>query len=122
MIRPLLAGFYLPKGHMGVGGSLQKHPFEILFVHEVGTGAGSQIPAPGQQLHGPAVDLLIAPVGIFSGIAALGKGRGIQNDIIVCPALLFAQFRKQFKYIPADKLQLQPVEPGIGGRFFYGCL
>ena len=44
---------------------------ELLLRGEVGAGAGGQIPAPGQQLHGPVVDLLVAGDGVwprFSGI------------------------------------------------------
>ncbi len=49
----------------------------------------AEIPAPGQQLHGPVVDLLVAGDGIGHGFPAFVKGRGSRMMKSYFPRLLF---------------------------------
>ena len=67
----------LPEGDGGVSGGLPEHPAEEVGGHEMGAGAGGQVAAPGEELHGFEVDLLIPPVGIFHRGPAFGKGGGV---------------------------------------------
>ena len=98
MVGALLAGLDLPELHPGVTGGAVEHFDEQLLGGEVAARAGGQISAPGQQLHGPVVDLLIAAHGVVYRLAALGEGRGIEDDEIVLPGLLL-QLRKQVEHV-----------------------
>ena len=64
----------------------------------MGAGAGGQVPAPGQQLHGPVVDLLVAGDGIGHGFPAFREGWGVQNDEVILYRFLF-QLGQQVKDI-----------------------
>ena len=89
----------------------------------MGAGAGGQIPAPGQQLHGPVVDLLVAAHGVLDGLAALGKGRGVQNDEVVFLGLT-GQGGQQVEHVGAQEIHLpvQAVAPGVLRRAVHGEL
>lgn len=77
MIGGLAAVLDLAQGDGGVGGRFAEHLAEEVRRHKVGAGAGGQVAAAGQELHGLEVDLFVAPVGVFHGGPALGEGRGV---------------------------------------------
>lgn len=77
MVGGLAAVLDLAQGDGGVGGRFAEHLTEEVRRHKVGAGAGGQIAAAGQELHGLEIDLFIAPVGVFHGGPALGEGRGV---------------------------------------------
>ena len=82
VVAALLPGLDLPQLYPGILGRRAQHLQKQLLRGEVAAGAGGQIAAPWQEPHGPVVDLLIAGHGPLGGLAALGEGRGIQNDAI----------------------------------------
>jgi len=75
VIGRLSAPLDLPQGHPRVRGRLPEHTAEQLVGHEMGTGAGGQIAAARQQLHGLEIDLLIAAVGRLDGGVAFGESK-----------------------------------------------
>ena len=77
MVGGLAAVLDLAQGDGGVGGRFAEHLTEEVRRHKVGAGAGGQIAAAGQELHGFEIDLFVAPVGVFHGGPALGEGRGV---------------------------------------------
>ena len=77
MVGGLAAVLDLAQGDGGVGGRFAEHLAEEVRGHKVGAGAGGQIAAARQELHGFEIDLFIAPVGVFHGGPALGEGRGV---------------------------------------------
>ena len=83
--------------------------------HKVGAGAGGQIAALGQQFHGPAVDLPIAPDGGLHRLAGFGEGRRIQDNIVIIPALLLtgAGSAGQRRSRTGSPSSSQPVAPGV---------
>ena len=83
VIRCLLLYLDLPQLPVGVLSGSAQHFDEQLLGGKVGAAGSGQIPAPGQQLHGAVVDLLVAAHGVLHRAARLGKGRGIQNDKVV---------------------------------------
>ena len=60
--------------------------------------AGGEKTAPGQQLHGPVVDLLIPGDGVGNGPAGLGEGRRVQDDEVV-PLRLLLQRGQQVEHV-----------------------
>ena len=68
-------------------GRVAEHFPEQLLGGEVTARAGGQVSAPGQQPHGPVVDLLISGHGPPGGLAAFGEGGRVQDDEIVLPLL-----------------------------------
>ena len=79
MVRPLLSRLDLPQGHSCVLGGVVEHLLEVGVGHEVGAGAGGQVAASGEQLHGGGVDLPVALDGVAEGVAALGEGGGTRS-------------------------------------------
>ena len=114
MIGALLAAFDLPQLHPCIAGGAAEHFDEQFFRGEVAAGAGGQISAPGQQLHGPVVDLLIPGHGVGHRLAAFGEGGRVKNDEIILSGLLF-QLRKQVEHIGGHTVHdgFQPVAAGI---------
>ena len=114
MIGALLAAFDLPQLHPRVAGGAAEHFDEQLLRGEVAAGAGGQISAPGQQLHGPVVDLLIPGHGVGHRLAAFGEGRRVEDDEIILPGLLF-QLRQQVEHIGGHAVHdgFQPVAAGV---------
>ncbi len=106
MVRGLAALLDLPEGHAGVPGGVREHLPEEGGRHEVGAGAGGQIPSLRQKLHGPAVDLPIAPAGALHGGAALGEGRRIQDDIVKGLLPGGGKLGQILEYIRPDELDL----------------
>ena len=96
-----------------VGGALQHSP-ETGVPHEMGTGAGSQIPAPGQGLHGAVIDLLITALGAVYGLAGLGKGRRVQDNVVV---LAGGQGGQQVKNVGG--LVLDHVAKAVAGTILF---
>ena len=118
MIRPLLPCLDLPQGDLRVLGGVRQHGAETIVRHEVRARARGQIAAARQDAHGFEIDLLIAADGVHHGRAALGEGRRVKDDIIICPALLLGQLREQIEHIGAEILHaiLQAVERCIVPR------
>ena len=98
MVAGLLPGLDLPQLHPGVLRGAVEHGHELLLCGEVGAGAGGQIPAPGQQLHGPVVDLLVAGNGVGHSLPGFGKGRRVQDDEVVLHRLPL-QGRQQVEHV-----------------------
>ena len=115
MIRALLTRLDLAQRDGGIRRGGGQHLAEQLIGHKVGAGTGGQIAAPGKQLHGPAVDLPIAPDGRLHRLAGLGEGRRVQNNKVIVMALLLAQLGEQVEHIGALEAHpvLQPVAPGV---------
>ena len=61
--------------------------------------AGGQISAPGQQLHGFHVDVFVTRGGVPHRLAALGKGRRIQDNKIKGLFSRSAEFRQEIENI-----------------------
>ena len=91
-------GLDLPQLHAGVLCGAVEHGHELLLRGEVGAGAGGQVPAPGQQPHGPVVDLLVPGDGVCHGLPGLGEGRRVQDDEVV-PLRLLLQGRQQVEHV-----------------------
>ena len=114
MIRRLLPCLDLPQCHTGIQRCFLQHFAEHLVRHKVRAGTGRQIPAAGQQPHRLPIDLLIAVIGVFGGRAALGKGRRVQNNIVIVALFLFGHLGQQVKNIGAFIIQIgQPVFPAV---------
>ena len=123
MVAGLLPGLDLPQLHAGISGGVVEHGHELFLCGEVGAGAGSHISAPGQQTHGPVVDLLVPGDGIADGLAGLGEGGRVQNDEIV-PGRLLLQSGQQVKDIGRHALHhaFQTVACRIGPGHLHGGL
>lgn len=116
MVGGLLPGLDLPQLDPGVVGRVAEHFPEQLLGGEVTARAGGQVSAPGQQPHGPVVDLLISGHGPPGGLAAFGEGGRVQDDEVVLPLL---QPGQQVEHIGTHAVHhaLQPV----AGRIFPGA-
>ena len=81
-------------------------------------GACGQIPTARQDAHSLEVDLLIAANGVCHRRAALGKGRRVEDNVIIRTALLLGQLCEQVKYIGAEILHMsvQTIEHSIVPR------
>ena len=121
VVSALLSHFNLPQLDAGVLGGAVEHLDEKLLRGEVRTGAGGKISAARQQLHGAIVDLLIAGHGFGNGLAALGKGRRIENDEVIAAGLLF-QLRQQLEHVGAYAFHyiIQAVAAGVFAGAFHG--
>ena len=119
LILGLLAGLDLPQLDAGIQGGLPEHGGEFLLCGEVGAGAGGQQAAPGQQLHGPVVDLFVACHGVLHRLPGFRKGRRIQDDEVILP--LF-QAGQQVKDVGRHALHhvLQPVPGSVGPGHLHG--
>ena len=115
MVAALLAGFDLAQLDAGIPGGVPEHGDELVLRGKMAAGAGGQVAAPGQQPHGPVVDLLVAGDGVGHGFPGLGEGRRVQDDEIVPGRLLF-QRRQQIKDIGGNAVHhiRQAVARGIG--------
>ena len=116
MVGRLLPGLDLPQLHPGVQRRGPEHLYKQLRGHEMAAGGRCEIAAPGQQLQGPQVDLLVAPLGTFHGFPGFGEGRRVQDDKIVRGLSLGGQLRQQVEHIRHQKIHLllQAVAPGVG--------
>lgn len=78
----------------------------------------ARYPPRGRMRHGLEVDLLIAANGVCHRRAALGKGRRVEDNVIIRTALLLGQLCEQVKYIGAEILHMsvQPIECSIVPR------
>ena len=111
MVRRLLPRFNLAQLHMGFRRRVMQHFHKQFFFHKMRAAAGGQISAPGQQLHGFHVDVFVTCSGVSHRLAALGKGRRIQNDKIVVPTVFRLQFVQQCKHIGLH--YLHPVRHAV---------
>ena len=80
MVGGLLAHFDLAQLAVSVLCGGAQHLDEQLLGGKVGAAGRGQIAAPGQQLHGPVVDLLVPAHGVLHRAACLGKGGRVQDD------------------------------------------
>ena len=77
--------------------------------------AGGQVSAPGQQPHGPVVDLLISGHGPPGGLATFGEGRGVQDDEVILPLL---QLGQQVEHVGGHAVH--HLGQAVAGRVFPG--
>ena len=110
MVRALGAGLHQAQLHLGVAGGALEHLPEQGVRHKVRAGTGGQVPAPGQGLHGPVVDFLVAPLRVFHRLAGLGKGRRVQDDVVVRPR---GQVGQQIKDVGHLVLHGEAVAGGV---------
>ena len=118
MIRSLLTRLDLAQGDLRVLGGIRQHGTKPVVRHKMRAGARGQIPAARQDAHSLEVDLLIAADGVCHGRAALGKGRRVEDNVIIRAALLLSQLRQQVKHIGTEILHatIQTVERSIVPR------
>ena len=118
VIGALLAGFDLAEPHAGISGGVVEHLLEIGFGHEVRAGAGGEIAAARQELHGFEVDLFVALDRVFERVASLGKGGGIEDDKIVVAFARLRHVGEQIKHVGADEIHasVKPVADGVLAR------
>ena len=123
MVAGLLPGLDLPQLHSGVSGGAVEHGCELLLCGEVGAGAGGEKTAPGQQLHGPVVDLLIPGDGVGNGPAGLGEGRRVQDDEVV-PLRLLLQRGQQVEHVGGHAVHCagEAVARRVGPGHLHGGL
>ena len=89
MIRCLCPVFYLSDPLMHILRCLVDRLRKKLIIHKMRAGTGCQISASGQQLHCCSIDLSIALHCVGNRFSGFCKGRGIKNDHIIYPRLLF---------------------------------
>src|SRR6187431_2155430 len=115
MVPPLHAFFHDSYGNMGIGGGVKHRLAEHSLVHVVGTTAGNQVAAWGQQAQCPEVDLLVPGQGVGDRGLVLGKGRGVKDDGVVTGAVAFevAQLVEHVRL--AGRQVRDAVGGGVGG-------
>ena len=94
MVGGLLAHFDLAQLAVSVLCGGAQHLDEQLLGGKMRAACRGEVAAPGQKLHGPVVDLLVAPHGVFHRAAGFGEGRRVEDDEIVGMAFFFEAGQK----------------------------
>ena len=94
MVGGLLAHFDLAQLAVSVLCGGAQHLDEQLLGGKMRAACRGEVAAPGQELHGPVVDLLVAPHGVFHRAAGFGESRRVEDDEIVGVAFFFEAGQK----------------------------